>query len=169
MRSERMIGKTVHIELSDPPDTVRERLRTAVLPTNAVIALAPMRLGDWIVQYKGKRFVGDVGKTNFKIGFLPAPTRFGVRGSVVVVVGQLSAQLLTARLRPPLFVRVFLAFFALLMMGALVLSFLAPAQAWSVQAVLAFALIFPCAVVIAFFRREAKAAEQALRSVVLGR
>lgn len=164
------IGRSIHLDISDPADVVRDRLRAAVLPTTAIVALAPVRVADWIAQYKGKRFVGSIDGARFKLGFLPTPgAKFRVRGSVVVVVGTIDVHAVRAQLRPPLFVLIFLAVFASVVAGALALSFLAPQPVRWLQGALVPTLVFPFVVVAAFFRREAAAAEHALRETVSGR
>ena len=164
-----LFGRSLRFDTTESAQLVLGRLSALVLDTEAIAALEPARMSDWMTRHAGKRFVGTVRSSGFKLGLLPAPgTRFRVRGSVVVIVGSVEGRTVRVRLRPPLFVSAFLLSFTATMGGGLALSFFGPLAGHPLQALLALALVLPLLVVGGFFRREARLAEQALREVFRG-
>jgi len=162
-----LLGKSLRIATQSPPENVVARLSAVVLSNAAIAPLKPVRVEEWLDQFHGKRFFGRVHGTKFKLGLIPARgLGVRVRGSIVVIVGTVDPGAVRARLRPPIFMASFLALFAVLVGGALVLSFFGPGNSRWVQAILVAALALPFAVVGGFFRREATLAEQTLRQVV---
>ena len=157
-----LFGRSLRFDTTESAQLVLGRLSALVLDTEAIAALEPARMSDWMTRHAGKRFVGTVRSSGFKLGLLPAPgTRFRVRGSV-------EGRTVRVRLRPPLFVSAFLLSFTATMGGGLALSFFGPLAGHPLQALLALALVLPLLVVGGFFRREARLAEQALREVFRG-
>ena len=107
--------------------------------------------------------------SRFKLALLQTPgAKFRVRGSIVVIVGQVEGFSVDVNLRPPLFVLLFLAAFTVVVSSALALSFFGPMRGQPILFVVALALALPFLVVGWFFSREAILAEQALRKVLVG-
>ena len=164
-----LLGRSLEFNTSEPAASVLGRLAAVVLPTGAIAPLELVRVDDWIGQQAGKRFIGRVEGSSFKLGLLPTQgARFRVRGSLVVIVGKVEGRCARIVLRLPRFISAFLIVFALTVSAALAFSFFGPLAGHPIQAVLALALILPFAVVGGFFRREALRAEQTLRQVLLG-
>lgn len=154
---------------SESGDTPGSRLVAVVLPAAAFTPFQSVRMADWVAGVEGKRFVGSIDGQHFKLGLLQergASVRR--RGSVVVILGRLEGNSLQVHLRPPLFVLAFLGIYAVAVSAALALSFFGPANTPTVHWLLACGLFFPFAIVVWSFRREANAAEQALREVAAG-
>ncbi len=165
-----LLGRSIEFNMSETDEIVLSRLSSVVLSTGAIAPLKPVRVNEWIGQHAGKRFVGRVEGSNFKLGLLSTPgSKFQVRGSVVVIVGKVEGRSAQIVLRLPYFISVFFVVFALAMVSVLVLSFFGPLSGNPLQVVLVLALILPFVIVGGFFRREALLAEQALRQVLLGR
>ena len=164
-----LFGRSIRFSTQEPPPAVLRRLSDVVLPADVLAPWRPVRLEEWKAQQAGKRFVGKVEGASFKLGLIPrSQAGIRVRGSVVVVVGKVEGQVVEAKLRPPLFVSVFLAAFTLFTAVALALSFLGPANGPAIELLLALILVLPNLLVAAFFRREGGLAEQALREVLQG-
>lgn len=165
-----LLGRSLEFKTSESPDVVLGRLSAVALSPGRIAPRKPVRMNEWIGQHAGKRFVGQVQGSSFKLALLPPPgVKFQVRGSVVVIVGKVEGHWARAVLRLPYFISGFLLAFGFALAGGLALSFFGPLRGHPVQAVLALALISPFAVVGWFFRREAHLAEQALRQVLLGK
>jgi hypothetical protein len=164
-----LLGRSLHFSTVESPGVVLDRLSAVVLPAKAIAPLRPVRVRDWISQHVGKRFVGSVDGSRFKLALLQAPgARFRARGSIVVIVGKVEGLSVDVNLRPPLFVSLLLAAFAVSIGSALALSFFGPMRGHPILFVLALALALPFVAVGWFFNREAALAEQALRQVLFG-
>ena len=162
-----VFGRSILLTTSESGETLVARLSATVLPTRTVAPLRPVQIADWVANHKGKRFVGNIDGQYFKLGLLQEPSAgFRWRGSVVVIVGSFEGRSLRVRLRLPLFVLTFLGAYATAVSAVFALSFFGPANTPTVHWLLASALVFPIAVVVWFFRREANEAEQALRQAV---
>ena len=164
-----LFGRSLHFATAESPGVVLDRLSAVVLPARAIAPLRPVRVRDWISQHVGKRFVGNVDGSRFKLALLQTPgAKFRARGSIVVIVGKVEGLSVDVNLRPPLFVLLFLAAFTVVVSSALALSFFGPMRGHPILLVLALALALPFVVVSWLFSREATLAEQALRQVLFG-
>lgn len=164
-----LLRRSFRIMTSEPGETLSSRLAAAVLPAAAFTPFKSVRMVDWIAGLEGKRFVGSLEGQRFKLGLLQERSaRIRRRGSVVVILGKFEGNSLQVRLRPPLFVLAFLGVYAVAVSAALALSFHGPANTPAVHLLLAGGLVVPVAIVVWSFRREANAAEQALREVTAG-
>lgn len=153
--------------MPEEPEAALALLVSATLSPGAIVPLHPVPVSEWIEGRIGKRFIGTVKGSCFKLGLLPMIGRkLYVRGSVVVIVGEVEGQNVHVNLRLPIFVSAFLIAFTLMVAAGLVLSFFGPSNGAAVQLLLALILVFPSLVVAGFFRREASLAEQALRHVL---
>jgi hypothetical protein len=162
-----LLGRSILLTTSESRETLVARLSAAVLPIRTVAPLRPVQIADWVASHRGKRFVGTIDGQYFKLGLLQEPSAgFRWRGSIVVIVGSFEGRSLRVHLRLPLFVLAFLGVYATAMSAVFALSFFGPANTPTVHWLLACALVFPIAVVVWFFRREASEAEQALRQAV---
>jgi hypothetical protein len=161
------LSRSVLLTTSESREILVARLSAAVLPTRTIAPLRPVQIADWVASHRGKRFVGTIEGQCFQLGLLQVPNAgFRWRRSVVVIVGSFEGRSLRVRLRLPLFVLAFLGVYATAMSAVFALSFFGPANTPPVHWLLACALVFPIAVVVWFFRREASDAEQALRQAV---
>ena len=162
-----LFGKSLHFATVGSPEVVLDRLSAVVLPIKAIAPLRPVRVRDWISQQAGKRFVGSVDGSCFKLALLQTPgAKFRARGSVVVIVGKVEGLSVDVNLRPPLFLLLFLAAFTVVVCSALALSFFGPMRGHPILLVLALALALPFVVVGWLFSREAALVEQAFRQVL---
>ncbi len=160
-------GRSLHFVTTESPGAVIDRLSAVVLSTNAIAPLRPVGVKDWVDQFAGKWFIGSVEGARFKLGLLQAPgTRFRVRGSVVVIIGEVADHSVDVKLRPPLFILLFLTVFAVVVGGALALSMFGPMREQPILVLPALALALPFMVVGWFFNREAALAEQTLRRLL---
>lgn len=164
-----LLRRSLRFATTESPEVVLNRLSAVVLPAEAIAPLRPVRVGDWVTQYAGKRFVGSVDGSRFKLGLLQTPgAKFRLRGSSVVIIGKVDGHSVNICLRPPVFILVFLAAFAVVGGSALALSFSGPMSGSPILLLLALALALPFAVVARFFGREARLAEHTLRGSFLG-
>ena len=164
-----LFGRSLHFATTESAGVVLERLSAVVLPVKAIAPLRPVRITDWISQHVGKRFIGSVDGSRFKLALLQTPgAKFRVPGSIVVIIGEVEGFSVNVSLRPPLFVLLFLAALTAVVSSTLALSFLGPMRGQPILLVLALALALPFLVVGWFFGRDATLAEQALRQVLFG-
>ena len=162
-----LFGKSLQFKTSEAPEVVLGRLSAIVLPIEAAVPLRPVRIADWMGEYVGKRFVGRVEGSRFKVSLLPSSAaRFRARGSVVIIAGRVQSGSVQVNLRLPLFLSMFMVAFTLAVASVLALSFFGPSRGSGVQVLLALALVLPILIVGWFFRREAALAERALQQVL---
>ncbi len=164
-----LFSRMIEFATSQSRVTAAARLSAVVLPVVSAPSLKPVRVSDFIAQYRGKRFSGNFDGFRFKLVLITSrDKRFQVRGNVVVIVGGLDEHAIKACLRLPFFTLGFLAIYASCVLAGLILSFFGSSNLLIVQVPMALAIAIPAVLVFWLFRRKAAEAEQALRETVLG-
>ena len=130
-------------------------MTAALAPVPKLLSIKPIKLDDWLSQYQGKSFVGELKGERFKMVLLGNVNR-GVRwhGGGVIIIGQIREKAVHADLRPPLFTVVFILVWAVMVTGAFVLTFFGPSNTALVRALLIAMLILPPAILSVMFAFE---------------
>ena len=162
-----LLGRSLEFQTPEASEAALSRLSSVTIEPQSIAPMHPVPVSAWVAQHVGKRFVGKVGGSRFKLGLMPqVGERIYVRGSVVVIVGEVQGHTVNAKLRLPVFVSAFLALYSIAVAAVLLLSFFGPSNGPVVHLLLAAALVLPTAIVFMFFRKEAALAEQRLRQVL---
>jgi hypothetical protein len=160
-------GVYIHLKTNESARATQDRLAAVVVPAPSALSFKPVRVSDWLRQFRGRTFVGDITASRFKLALLPPQGgRFRARGMAAVMVGTIEDGTVLAHIRPPLFNLFFSAVFTLVVTAAFVLSFYGPSNGPAVRLMLAALLVLPLSALAWSFFREARRVEKALRSAL---